>query len=100
MRAGRLNQLPPAQVFERELDRALRESGFLRDRPQAGRDWPPTAPLCGVVEPEIDEKSGRLAIMANQVAHQNIEDVIVDRHSPAETRHGEVYRYTDKWTAI
>ena len=51
-------------------------------------------PFRFAVEMKINQKCGRLAVVTNQVAHQDIEDVVVDRDRFAETRHGEVYGYT------
>ena len=89
VRASRLDQLTTMQSGEGELDGAFREAGFLRDRSETGADWPPTLPLCGAVETEIDEEGGRLAIVPDQIAHENIEDIIIDRDSLVEARHEE-----------
>ena len=97
---GGFNQFAPAQGFEGELDRAFRETGFLRDRAQARANGTPSSALRGVVKPQINEKCGRLAIVADQVAHQDVKNVIVDRNGMAKARHGVNYSYTDYWTAI
>ena len=36
---------------------------------------------------KIDQKSSRLMVVPDQIAHQNIEDVIVDRDRFTEARH-------------
>jgi hypothetical protein len=89
MDARALDQFTPAEKFERSLDGALREARFFGERTQAGRD---RFPLCArglTVEPEINEIRGRLAIVPDDVAHQDVENVVVDRNNFAETRHAE-----------
>ena len=91
VRAGGFNQFAAAQRFERELDRAFRKTGFLRDRAQACADGTPSPSLGRVVQPEINEKGRGLAIMADQVAHQDVENVIVNWNGLAKARHGGDY---------
>lgn len=95
MRAGGFNQLAPAQSFEGELDGAFRKTGFFCDRAQARADGTPSPSLRGVVKPEINKKCRGLAIMADQITHQDVENVIVNRNGMAESRHGRNYYYTD-----
>jgi hypothetical protein len=95
VRTARFNQLTPPQSFESELDGTFRKTGFFRDCAQAGADRTPSLALCGVVETQIHEKRRRLAIVADQVAHQDVENVIVDRNGVAKARHGRNYGYTD-----
>ena len=72
------NQLPPAQSLERRVDSALRETGHFGQRSQTRRNRSPFV-SCGLsVKTKINQISGRLAIVANEVAHKNVDDVIVD----------------------
>ena len=78
MFADGYNQLATAQSFQRSLDSALRETGHFGERAQTRRNRFPFV-LCSLtVKTKINQKSGRLAIMANEVAHKNVDDVIVD----------------------
>jgi hypothetical protein len=87
MRALRSNQLAPSQPFQGDLHRAFGKAGSFRDHSQAGADWPPSLSLCRAIKMKVNEKSGWLMVVPNQVGHQNIENIIIDRDRPAETRH-------------
>lgn len=112
VRACTLDQLTTPQEFESSLDRAFRKAGFFRERTQTGRDWLPSGARSLTIEMEINEIGSRLAIVTDNVAHQNVQDVVVDRDRFAETRHGEsknqegrikkkkILRYTDKRTLL
>jgi len=39
------------------------------------------------VQKQINEKSGRALVVADNIAHENIQNVIVDRNDAAETGH-------------
>jgi len=45
---------------------------------------------------EIDEVSGWLAVVSDNVAHQDVEDVVVDRDGFAKTRHGKRMKHERK----
>jgi hypothetical protein len=84
-----LDQLATAQQLERSLDSALRQAGLFRERTQTGRDGSPSCARGLAVKMEKNEIRGRLAIVPNDVAHQNVEDVIVHEDGFAETRHAK-----------
>jgi len=83
------DQFATPQQFERRLDGALRQTGFFRERTQTGRDRLPFGTRGLSVEIDIDQIRGRLAIVADDVAHQNVHDVIVNRDGFAKARHGK-----------
>jgi hypothetical protein len=87
VRARGLNQLAPVQSLQGDLDRTLGEAGSFRDQSQAGRDRLPPSPLSFAVKMEINQKCRRLLIVPDEVAHQNIEHVVIDRDCLAEARH-------------
>jgi hypothetical protein len=87
--ALRLDQLATTQKLERGLDCAFRKAGLFRERAQAGGDRFPFRPHGLSEEMEIDEIRRRLAIVPDNVAHQDVEDVIVDGNRFAESRHTE-----------
>ena len=81
------DQLATSQKLEGGLDGALRQTRFFRERAEAGRDWFPSRAGGLAVKPNENEIRGRLTIMSHNVAHQNVEDVIVDRNRRAESGH-------------
>ena len=83
----RLDEFATAQTFECGLDGAFRQAGFFRERTQTRRDRFPSLTCRLSVEKDINEICRRLAIVPDDVAHQDIEDVIVDRNGSAKTRH-------------
>jgi hypothetical protein len=76
-----------AQRFQSDLDRAFGKSGSFRNQAQAGGDGLPSLPLRFAVKMKVNQKCRRLVIVADQVAHQDIEDVVVDWDGFMETRH-------------
>ena len=86
MIGGRRDELPAAQMCERHVDGAFREPCCLGDRPHTGTDVMPFA-SCGLgVNIEIHYERSRLLIVPDQIAHQNIENVIVDGNRAFKTR--------------
>ena len=81
------NQLATTQSLQRSLDRALRETGHFGDRAQTRRNRFPFVSCRLTVKTKINQISGRLAIVANEVAHKNIDDVIVDGDFFPKARH-------------
>jgi hypothetical protein len=81
------DQLAPAQKIESGLDGALGESGLFRKGAQARRDRFPFHPGRLPIEIKVNEIRGRLPIVTDDVAHQDIEDVVVDGNALSETGH-------------
>lgn len=79
-----MDQLAPPQGFQGALHRTFGKPGTFCNQAQAGRDRFPSLPLRGAVEMEVNQKGRRLSIMPDQVTHQDIEDVIVDRDALAK----------------
>jgi hypothetical protein len=84
-----LDQLASAQKFKRGLDGAFREPGFLRQRAKAGLDRFPFRANGPAEEMEVNEIRSGLAIVTDDVAHENIEDVVVYGNGFTKTRHHE-----------
>src|SRR3954454_22245762 len=83
------DQLAATQQFERGLNGTFRQTRVFRQRAEAGLDgFPFHAHRLGE-KMEVDEIRRGLAIVAYNVAHQNVEDIIVDRNGLAEPGHGE-----------
>ena len=73
-------------MCERGVDGAFRESSCIGDRAHTGADVTPFV-SCGLaVKVQVNHKRGRLLIVADQIAHQNVENVVVDRDGLFETR--------------
>ena len=87
MFADGYNQLAPAQCLQRSLDSALRETGHFGERAQTRRNRSPFVPCSLTVKTKINQISGRLSIVANEVAHKNVDDVIVDGDFFPKARH-------------
>lgn len=100
-----------SQEVEGGLDGALRQARFFRDRTQTGLDRFPSCPRSQAEEMKVDQIRRWLTIVADDVAHQNVEDVVVDRDGFAESGHAkskkeelrsrkrQMSRYTVKRTA-
>ena len=74
------------QMYERGVDGAFGESGCVGDRAHTGADVKPPV-SCGLaVKMQINQVGGRLLIVPDQIAHEHIQDVIVDGNSTFETR--------------
>ena len=83
------DQLAATQQIEGGLDGALRQARFFRERAEAGFDRFPFRAHGLAEEMEVDEIRSRLAIVSDDVAHEDIEDVVVHGDGFAETRHRE-----------
>jgi hypothetical protein len=96
-----LDQLAVAQFFQPGLDGAFRKTGRFRQHPQTRGHRLPFSARGLPGETKVNEKSGWLAIVANDVAHQDIEHVIIARDGFTEARHTLPFdSYTDKRTAL
>lgn len=82
-----VNEFPAPQEIESGLHSALGQAGFFGERAEAGRDRFPFRARRLAVEPEVNQVGSRLAIVADDIAHQNVEHVIVDRNGLAESGH-------------
>ena len=94
MVAPRFDQLPSAQKLEGGLDGALRKARRFREHAQARRDGFPSLPRGQAEEVEINEIRRRFLIVPDDVAHQDIDDVIIDRDRLAKSRHRRSLRRT------
>jgi len=92
---------------------AFGKSSCVSDCADTGTDVAPSVSRSLAVEVQVNHKRSRLLIVSNQIAHQNIQNVIVDGNVLSKTRHNQkdevkrqkekVYSsacYTDKRTAV
>ena len=75
------------ELEKRALDSALGQSGLIGQHAQTRFDRLPTLTSGAAVKEQIDEKRRRLLIVTDDVAHQNIENVVVNRRGFAKTGH-------------
>ena len=85
--AGGENQFAATQTHERRLYSALRQARCIGDHTKTCRDWFPSLPRGLTVKIQINQISGRLLIVPDQIAHQHVEHVIVYGNGLFETRH-------------
>ena len=74
-------------MCERSVHGAFGESGCVGNCAHTGADMAPFASSGLAVKMQINHKRGRLLIVADQIAHEHIEYVIVDGNGAFETRH-------------
>ena len=71
------------------MNGAFRKPGDVRDRAHTGTDGAPFG-SCGLgVKVQINEIRRRLLVVTNQIAHQHIDDVIINGNRLLEARHEE-----------
>ena len=93
------DQFPAAQCLKGNLDSALREAGRIGKCSYTRDDRLPSFARSLTVKIEINQISGRLLIMSDQITHQHVENVIVNWNGFAKSRHGGYsIGYTDKQT--
>ena len=82
-----LHQLAEMQGSEGALDGTFGQAGFFGQHAQAGIDRLPALASGAPGKIKIDEECRRLLIMSDDIAHQDIEDVVIDRHGLMEAWH-------------
>ena len=86
-------------MYERGVNGTFGEPGCIRDCAHAGADRSPFVSRSLTVEMEVNHERGRLLIVADQITHQDVENVIVNWNSFAKSRHGNhCIDFTDKQT--
>ena len=86
---GGHDQFATPEGFERDLDSALGKAGRVGKRTQTRSDGFPFVPSSLPVKIEIDEISRRSLVVPNEIAHQDVENVIVESNGLFEARHGK-----------
>jgi hypothetical protein len=81
------DQLTPPQQVEGCLDSAFRKPGRFRERAQARANWFPSPARGLPVEMKVNEIGGRLAVVTDDILHQDIKNVIVNWNGLTEARH-------------
>jgi len=83
---SRGNQLPTPQMCERRMDGAFGESGCVGDGAYAGADVAPLIPCGLTVKVEVNHKRRWLLIVPDQITHEDVQQIIVDRYGAFEAR--------------
>jgi len=86
---SRRDELSTPQMYKRSVHGAFGESGCVGNCAHTGADMAPFASSGLAIKVQINQVGGRLLIVADQIAHEHIEHVIVDRNGAFETRHRE-----------
>jgi len=69
------------------MDSAFRKSGGVGNCARTGADLVPFVSGGLAVQVQVNHKRRRLLIVPDQIAHQHIENVIVDGYGAFKTRH-------------
>ncbi|MEY2550848.1 MAG: hypothetical protein QOG12_992 [Verrucomicrobiota bacterium] len=85
---GCRDKLAPTQELQRGLDCALRQPRLIRQRSQARIDRFPSAASRLAVQVKVNQIRRRLPIVPDDVAHEDVDDVIIHGDGFAEPRHG------------
>ena len=87
MSARGFHQLPEMQCSESALDCAFGQAGFFGQHAQAGIDRSPALASGAPGKIKIDQECGWLLIVSDDIAHQHIQDVVINRDGLMEARH-------------
>jgi len=82
-----LHQLAEVQCSQGALHGAFGKSGFVGQHAQAGINRSPALASGTTGKIKIDEECRRLLIVADNITHQHIQNVIINRDGLMETRH-------------
>ncbi|MEY2508431.1 MAG: hypothetical protein QOH01_2760 [Verrucomicrobiota bacterium] len=85
---GCRDKLASTQELQRGLDCALRQPRLIRQRAQARIDRFPSAASRRAVEVKVNQIRRRLPIVPDDVAHKDVDYVIIHGDGFAEPRHG------------
>jgi len=112
MSVRRLYQLAEVQRRKRALHGAFGQAGFIGQHAQTGFDRLPVLACSAASKIRVNQKGSRLLIMPDDIAHEHVENVIIDWNGSVEARHGregsccykvtavKACHYTDKRTTL
>ena len=80
-------QLPILQLRNRTLHCALGKASFIGQHAQTGFDRLPVLTGGAAGKIKVTEEGRRLLIMPDDIAHEYVENVIIDRNGSVEARH-------------
>ena len=86
-RAG-FDQLAATERGEGALNRALGQAGFIGDGAKARRDRFPVEADGPAIEMQVNQKGRRLLVVADQIAQEHVEHVVVEWDGDGQAGHG------------
>lgn len=87
VRARGFHQLPIVQLRHRTLHCAFGKAGFIGQRAQAGFDRLPVLAGGAAGKIKVNEEGRRLLVVPDDIAHEHVENVIIDWHGSVKARH-------------
>jgi hypothetical protein len=87
MRTRGFQQLAMLQLYDRTLYCAFGKAGFIGQHAQTGFDRLPVLAGGAAGKIKVNEEGRRLLIMPDDIAHEYVENVIIDRNGSVEARH-------------
>jgi hypothetical protein len=81
------DQLAPTKVAEAGLDGALGKSRCLGEHPQTCPDRFPLIPRGLAIQMQINKIRCGLVIVSDKIAHQDVDDVVINWNASFKTRH-------------
>ena len=90
MRTRSFYQLAILQSGDGALHRAFGQTGFIGQHPQARFDRSPMLAGGAAREIKINEKGGRLLIVPDDIAHEHVENIIIDWNDSVKARHRRI----------
>ena len=90
VRARGFYQLPILQLHDGTLHGAFGQAGFIGQHAQAGFDRLPVLACSAAGKIKVNQKGSRLLIMPDDIAHEHVENVIIDWNGSVEARHHRV----------
>jgi len=92
------DQLATAQGCEGGLDGAFGKTGRIGKCSYARGNRFPLLPRGLAVKVQINQIGGRLLIVTDQIAHQDVENVVVDGNDFAKSGHGTSIQHSRRYT--
>ena len=90
MSARCLHQLAEMQRGKSALHGTFGQADFIGQHAQTGIDRSPVLASGASGKIKIDQECRRLLIVSDDIAHEYVQDVIIDRHSLVEARHNRI----------
>ena len=90
MSARCLHQLAEMQRGKSALHGTFGQADFFGQHAQTGIDRSPVLASGASGKIKIDQECRRLLIVSDDIAHEYVQDVIIDRHSLVEARHNRI----------
>lgn|GEM_PF-3178784 len=85
-----LYELAELQRHECGLHRTFGKPGFIGQHAQTRSDRVPSLTGSAAGKIQVNKKGRGLLIVSDDIAHEHVENVIIDRHGLAKARHGRI----------